>query len=190
MSNATQCSRLLFPLLKFSKGLIDFHLSHLVFPKEMKEFTHKPSSSGWEIGRDKSHPTTGFSGTNDSKYILPVPVKQSDLPQQLHTNAAVLECLLRPENTVDSMFIQGVDVVDGTFLLHMAVRSTPAVRVILDVGAQVFELTNEGKQSSRWMIFPTLEVWVADANTDDCDRGCPKVVIYVANLRGTGCYLC
>ena len=123
----------------------------------MKEFTHKLSSSGWEIGRDKSHPTTGFSGTNDSKYILPVPVKQCDLPQQLHTNAAVLECLLRPENTVDSVFTQGVDVVDGTFLLHMAVRSDPAVRVILDVGAQVLELTNEGKQFYRLKIFPTLE---------------------------------
>ncbi len=86
LSNTTQCSKDIFPFLKFSKGLIDFYMSHLIFPKEMKEFTHKLSSSGWEIGRDKDHPTTGFSGTNDSRYLLPVRVKQCDLPQQLHVS--------------------------------------------------------------------------------------------------------
>ncbi|KAK0127299.1 hypothetical protein ONS96_006849 [Cadophora gregata f. sp. sojae] len=161
LSNSTQCSQMLFPLLKFSKGLIDFHMSHLVFPKEMKEFTHKLSSSGWEIGRDKSHTTTGFSGTNDSRYILPVPVKQCDMPQQLHTNAAVLECLLRPENTIDSRFTHNVDVVDANVLLHMAVHSDPAVRVILDVGAQVLELTNE-EFARKWLfMLPGSEVQAA-----------------------------
>lgn len=57
----------LFPWLRFSKFLIDYYLEHLVFPKEMKEFSNKLSSSGWEIAREKRHPTTGFSGTNDSK---------------------------------------------------------------------------------------------------------------------------
>lgn len=145
LSNATQCTRLLFPLLRFSKGLIDFYMSQLVFPKEMKEFVHKLSSSGWEIGRDKNHPTTGFSGTNDSKYVLPVSIKQSDLPQQLHTNAAVLDCLLRPENSVDSTLSNGIGVLNAAVLLDMAVASNPPVRVILDVGAQVLELENEGK---------------------------------------------
>jgi hypothetical protein len=62
-----QCTQELFPCLRFSKGLIDFYLEHLVFPMEMKEFSNKLSSSGWEIAREKRHPTTGFSGTNDSK---------------------------------------------------------------------------------------------------------------------------
>lgn len=56
------------------------------------------------------------------------------------------------------MFTQGVDVVDGTLLLHMAILLDPALRVNLDVGAQVLELTNEGKQFSRLMVFRTLDV--------------------------------
>jgi hypothetical protein len=42
-----QCSHELFPWLRYSKGLIDYYLEHLVFPKEMKEFSNKLSSSGW-----------------------------------------------------------------------------------------------------------------------------------------------
>lgn len=42
-----QCSQELFPSLRYSKGLIDYFLQHLVFPKEMKEFSSKLSSSGW-----------------------------------------------------------------------------------------------------------------------------------------------
>lgn len=42
-----QCSLELFPSIRYSKGLIDYYLQHLVFPKEMKEFSNKLSSSGW-----------------------------------------------------------------------------------------------------------------------------------------------
>lgn len=35
----------LFPSLRYSKGVINYALSHLVFPKEMKEFSHKISAS-------------------------------------------------------------------------------------------------------------------------------------------------
>ncbi|XMA17316.1 hypothetical protein WAI453_010107 [Rhynchosporium graminicola] len=90
-----QCSQDLFPWLRFSKNLIDYYLEHLVFPKEMKEFSNKLSSSGWEIAREKRHATTGFSGTNDSKYMLPTPIKQVELLEQLSTNAEVLACLLQ-----------------------------------------------------------------------------------------------
>jgi hypothetical protein len=150
LSNEAQCSRDLFPFLKFSKSVIDFYMSHLVFPKEMKEFSHKLSSSGWEIGRDKNHPMTGFSGTNDSKYVLPVAVKQCDLPQQLQTNAAVLDCLLRPENTVDASFTSDVEILNAEVLLQMAIKSNPPIRVILDVGAQVLELRNEDV-AKKWL---------------------------------------
>lgn len=101
LSNTQQCCDELFPKLRYSKGLLDFYMSHLVFPKEMKEFPHKLSSSGWDIARDKTHPTTGFSGTNDSRFLLPISIRQTDLPQLLSTNAGVLNCLLRAENTFD-----------------------------------------------------------------------------------------
>lgn len=144
LSDTMQCSQTVFPSLRFAKGAIDFYMSRLVFPREMKEFPQKLSSSGWDIGRAKVHPTTGFSGTNDSRYILPLSISQCDLPPQLHTNAAVLDCLMRPENTFKhAMRESKSDSFDAESLLHLVIRSEPPVRVILDVGAQVLEWKNE-----------------------------------------------
>ncbi|KAF4622771.1 hypothetical protein G7Y89_g14255 [Cudoniella acicularis] len=47
--------------------------------------------------------TRGFSGTNDSRYVLPLSTSQRDLPAQLSTNAKVLGCLLRPENSFEDI---------------------------------------------------------------------------------------
>ena len=151
LSNAGQCSREVFPPLRFAKGLIDFYMSTIVFPAEMKEFPHKLSSSGWDIAREKTHPTTGFSGTNDSRYVLPLSITQGDLPPQLSTNAKVLDCLLRPENSFADV-IQSSDagVLDANALLKMALVLDPPVRVILDVGAQVLELENE-EMARAWL---------------------------------------
>jgi hypothetical protein len=59
-----QCITEVFPALRYSKKAIDYYLSFLVFPKEMKQFPQKLSGSGWDIGAKKIHPVTGFSGTN------------------------------------------------------------------------------------------------------------------------------
>ncbi|ESZ97758.1 hypothetical protein SBOR_1840 [Sclerotinia borealis F-4128] len=159
LSNLDQWSENVYAPLRRSKEMIDFYLSQLVFPKEMKEFPKKLSSSGWDIARTKKHPVTGFSGTNDSKYILPLSIQQQDLAEQLSTNAEVLACLLRPENSFDST-IMGEEF-DAEVLLKMAVMSKPTVRVILDVGAQVLELRNE-EVASRWLSqLPAVEVQAA-----------------------------
>lgn len=152
LSDPAQCSRAVFPPLRLAKGVIDFYLSHIVFPKEMKEFPEKLSSSGWDIARTKVHPTTGFSGTNDSRYVLPLSISQCDLPPQSHTNAAVLGCLLRPENSFQHA-AQGSrsKSLDGESLLQIVTESKPPVRVILDVGAQVLEWKNE-EIARRWLL--------------------------------------
>jgi len=94
LSNEGQCSKEVFLPLRFARGIINFYMPTIVFLAEMKEFPHKLSSSGWDIAQEKVHPTTGFSGTNDSRYILPLSIAQCDLPPQLSTNAKVLSCLL------------------------------------------------------------------------------------------------
>lgn len=119
-----QCSQIVFPSLRFAKGVIDFNMSRLVFPREMKEFPHKLSSSGWDIARGKVHPTTDFSGTNDSRYILPLSVSQCDLSPQLHTNSAVLGCLMRPENKFKyAMRESKRDIFDAESLLQLVIKS-------------------------------------------------------------------
>lgn len=151
LSDTKQCSQEVFPSFRFAKGAIDFYMSQLVFPREMKDFPQKLSSSGWDIGKTKVHPTTGFSGTNDSRYILPLSISQCDLPPQLHTNAAVLDCLMRPENTFKHARRESKsDSFDAESLLKLVIRSDPPVRVILDVGAQVLEWKNE-EVANAWL---------------------------------------
>ena len=156
MRDRVQCVKKVFPFLRYSKNAIDFYLSHIVFPKELKEFPHKLSASGWDIGHKKVEPTTGFSGTNDSRHILPLSVKHLDLPSQKDTNVRVLECLLQEKNSVAHFpppdeSEQSV----GRRFLAQATRMEPPVRVILDVGAQIVELSNQ----------QVAEVWLK-MNTD------------------------
>lgn len=162
LSDPAQCSQMVFPWLRLAKGAIDFYMSRIVFPKEMKEFPHKLSSSGWDIARAKVHPTTGFSGTNDSRYVLPLSISQCDLPSQLHTNAAMLGRLLRPENSFKhAMQESGRESLDAESLLQIVIMSEPQVRVILDVGAQVLEWRNEQVARTWLSRIPASEAQAA-----------------------------
>jgi len=133
-----QCITDVFPSLRYSKGTIDYFLSHIVFPKAMKEFPHKLTASGWDLGAVKSHPTTGFSGTNDSRQVLPLGVRYIDSKKQKHTNALVLAYLLQDESSVELLPPQ----TNAEQLLEIVNAMEPPTRVILDAGAQILEMNN------------------------------------------------
>ncbi|KAF2765282.1 hypothetical protein EJ03DRAFT_377931 [Teratosphaeria nubilosa] len=137
-----QCVELLFPPLRHGKSVVDYYLAHYVFPQEMIEYPHKLSASGWDLGKQRERLTTGFSGTNDSRRLLPLGAEFLDLATQKHTNALVLENLLRNENSVHLMQPIPAATTDADHLLSVALQLQPAVQVILDVGAQVLELNN------------------------------------------------
>lgn len=156
--------------VRYAKRTIDYFLQHVVFPKHMKEFPQKLSASGWDLGAVKSHPTTGFSGTIDSKSLLPLDVKYLDLPSQKGTNALVLEYLLRSENEVvmlpaiteasHNALTESVSPPssDAEALLDVLLaRGDRHLRVILDVGAQILELTNS----------QVAEMWLRKARDHD-----------------------
>ncbi len=197
LSDASQCERDVFPALRRVKHVVDFYLARVVFPAEMKEFAEKLAASGWDLVRGRGsqfrvgeaggvekrgqHPAaattvqradtkvTGFSGTNDSRYILPLPISQCDLPEQLHTNARVLAYLLRPENTYRHVLRSGGteagsnsecgggsgngdgESLTADQLLRIVVgEKERPVRVIIDVGAQVLELSNR-QVAAAWL---------------------------------------
>ncbi|EGX90693.1 hypothetical protein CCM_07113 [Cordyceps militaris CM01] len=162
-----------FPHLRHSKNVIDYFLSHLVFSKELKEFSHKLSASGWDLGAQKNHATTGFSGTNDSRHVLPLDVRQLDIQEQLHTNALVLENLLRPENKVQLLHSSDEKNHSSTKqLLEFVAATENQVHVILDVGAQVLELTNI-QVAKRWLeLVPPDQKQEAVVFFDDDDEIC------------------
>ncbi|CAK7226304.1 hypothetical protein SBRCBS47491_006184 [Sporothrix bragantina] len=147
-----QCTDRLFPYLRFSKAAIDYYLANLVFPVYMKESLDKISASGWDLTKTMKptarNVTTGFSGTNDARPLLPLSVKQLDLPHQNHTNALVLANLLQDENAVHCLPSHHAGGAEA--LLSEVVSMQPPVRVLLDVGAQVLELSNL-QAAQRWL---------------------------------------
>lgn len=138
-----QCSTQIFPAIRHRKKVVDYFCSNIVFPKEMKEFPHKLSGSGWDLGKLKAHPLTGFSGTKDSRALLPLNVEHLDLPEQRHTNALVLEYLLQRENSVKMLpRMPAQSTSEAEHLLQVVLQLEPAVQVLLDVGAQIIEMDN------------------------------------------------
>lgn len=141
--------------LRLSVTIINHFLSRFVFPVHAKQFNIKLQASGWDVpfhtdskvlssGARVSRPriTTGFSGTNDNRRLLPLTIEQQDLPGLSHTNAEVLTYLLQKRNrdyrvTVDS---RGKRLSEVGLLKQL---SDSKIRVLLDAGAFILEMDNQ-----------------------------------------------
>ena len=170
LEDPVQRNEHIFPQLRHCKAVIDFFLSTIVFPKHMKEFPHKLSTSGWDLAQDRSsfgQLVTGFSGTNDNRFLLPQMIKQVDLEAHVHTNAMGLDCLLRQENSKVIPLPEAVKDIRG-MLEHLR-DEEPDARVLLDVGAQVLELQNL-EVAQLWLemdLRPDIEAAVFVSSKDD-----------------------
>jgi hypothetical protein len=102
-NDETQVDEHLVPLFSRNTRVIDFYLSKVVFPRAAKEFPSKLSTSAWDLVEDKSNVTTGFSGTNDNRYLLPTSITQEDPVSQLSTNALVLHTFSSQKTTTTSV---------------------------------------------------------------------------------------
>lgn len=153
LEDQQQCEHLLFPALRFNKKTADFFMTNVVFPKEGKEFDQKLSTSGWDIpARPTSQKvTTGFSGTNDNRFLLPSIIAQHDLPELRHTSGKVLEFVSRPENLGYTCARDDKGAHLSTEALLQFIQSSDAnVRVLIDVGAQILDLAND-QVIGRWL---------------------------------------
>lgn len=173
MKDRHQAIHEIFPHFRFAKNAVDYFLSHIVFTKEMKEFPEKLSASGWDIGQIKTLPTTGFSGTCDSRNLMPLDMKHLDLPEQRHTNALVLSNILQQENSVAYIRkVDGTHSSDAEALLDLVISMEPRVQVILDVGAQILELTNLQLATAWLKKAPESQGKKAVVYFDDHDELC------------------
>lgn len=95
--------------------------------------------SAWDLCSDQfNHRVTGFSGTNDTQKILPLPIAQNDLKTLEKTNENMRKILLLPENrSYESLpaNVSGKEILD-----KLIERKIP---VLLDSGALMLELSNE-----------------------------------------------
>ena len=173
LKDDTMCAQHIFPHLRYHKAAVDYFLAQILFRKEMRGFTQKLTTSGWDIAKSKTYVTTGFSGTNDSKYLLPLTIGHLDLEGQRHTNASVLNCLLREENKVREVSPGELDGGGGAAgspseaFLRIITEGWPRIRVVLDVGAQILDLRNR-ELASRWLeMDPSAEAAIYVDENDE-----------------------
>ncbi|KAL8995005.1 MAG: hypothetical protein Q9169_005181 [Polycauliona sp. 2 TL-2023] len=164
-----QCNELLFPALRFNKRVADFFMTNVVFPKEGKEFDQKLTTSGWDIPAkpESRHITTGFSGTNDNRFLLPSSISQRDLPELQHTSGKVLTRLLQRESLLYACAQDDKGChLSSQGLLEFVVRTDSNIRVLIDVGAQILDLSNK-EVIARWLALDSCVDAGVFFNEDD-----------------------
>ncbi|KAI0593909.1 hypothetical protein F4775DRAFT_607001 [Biscogniauxia sp. FL1348] len=152
--------------VRYKVPVVDYYLNNFVFPLHAKQFRNKLQSNGWDIplfSSPKSHQstrnnllnkgrglTTGFSGTNDIKPLLPLTVKQDDLPSLASTNAEVLTYLLQPRSRNYEVIIDHNQrrLTEPGFL---GLLKRHNIRVLIDAGAYILEMSNL-ELAKRWLI--------------------------------------
>ncbi|KAL3481036.1 hypothetical protein BJX99DRAFT_254014 [Aspergillus californicus] len=172
--------------LRYNMAIINFFLDTNVFPQHARQFSTRLQMSGWDLplfdvgyGKRRSRHgssgllTTGFSGTNDDRFMLPLTIQQNDLPALSHTNAEVLSYLLEKRNM--SYMVAAAhngkrfSEVDLLHKLHEM-----GIRTLIDAGAHILELGNRDLVR-RWLAIdpqPPAAVyfdtsnkpWVVDRN--------------------------
>ena len=94
LDNRQMVLQRLYPLFQRHRGVVDFWLDEVVFPVEAKCFPQKITSTAWDLCTS-DHVTTGFSGTDDTRLLLPLSIQQMNLPSLACTNGIVLRNLLQ-----------------------------------------------------------------------------------------------
>lgn len=148
--------------VRHNVAVVDYFLNSFVFPRYAKQFQVKLQASGWDLPLESTYVrspasgktallsseelpmTTGFSGTNDGKRMLPLTICQQDLQGLSQTNAEVLTYLLQTRNR---QYILSADHlgrhISENELLHK-IHNTPGkrIRILIDAGAQILEMDN------------------------------------------------
>ncbi|CAF1228031.1 unnamed protein product [Adineta steineri] len=135
-----QRTHYLFPTLRYNMLVINYFLNYFVFLREAKQFPHKLVATAWDLSSSsRSKIITGFSGTNDTQLLLPIHIRQYDLPELQKTDAIVVNNLLQPEN--ESYRPLPINVTSME-ILELIIRFEKNINVILDVGALFVDGTN------------------------------------------------
>ncbi|KAJ0326470.1 hypothetical protein COL5a_006980 [Colletotrichum fioriniae] len=157
--------------LRYNITAIDYFMNNFVFPQHAKQFKVKLQSNGWDIplfsvhetdqstqakptgqrlAASSSAMTTGFSGTNDNRTMLPLTIMQDDLPGLSPTNAEVLTYLLHDRSRECHRVIgtRGARASEPDLLRELHRRG---MRILIDAGAQILEMDNE-TLAKQWLM--------------------------------------
>lgn len=146
----------LYSHLRLDRNVLNSYLNNWVFPLYAKQFGLKLSASAWDLPnfarpQKSTLPgarSTGFSGTNDNKSLLPLTIRQDDLPSLVQTNAEVLSYLLQPRNRhYHCAAYHGTRMTEEQLLRKI---SKEGMWVLIDAGAYILELSNQALVS-KWL---------------------------------------
>ncbi|CVK86307.1 uncharacterized protein FPRN_06247 [Fusarium proliferatum] len=149
--------REIWKVVRYNEVVIDYFLNNFVFPRHAKQFEVKLQANGWDIPlsplgstteNDKETTgkplSTGFSGTNDNRTMLPLNIQQQDLPSLHHTSAEVLTYLLHPRNRrcILPQDVRTLHMGRATEMDLLWCLQSKSIRILIDAGAQILEMDN------------------------------------------------
>ncbi|PQE19818.1 p-loop containing nucleoside triphosphate hydrolase protein [Rutstroemia sp. NJR-2017a WRK4] len=148
--------------LRLNRNVLDHYMNTFVFPVHAKQFGIKLQASGWDLplftrsqaGNGISCVrTTGFSGTNDNKMMLPLTIKQDDLESLRQTSAEVLTYILQSRNRrgYDVTSHQGKRLTEVELLNRVFHQK---IRILIDAGAYILEMDNRALVK-EWLTIDT-----------------------------------
>ncbi|PTB55328.1 hypothetical protein M431DRAFT_83309 [Trichoderma harzianum CBS 226.95] len=193
LENETQV-RLLWKFLCRTQAVANYYMNKFVFQPYARQFTIKLQASAWDIPQNSGEETapaartTGFSGTNDNKYLMPMNVEQEDLPGLLQTNAEVLSYLLQPRNRKYSVLVDHnlwrLSEHDMLKTIH-----DQGIRILIDSGAYILETGNrdlaklwlqvDGQAQAAVYFHSDNRAWVV--YRDPAKRDTPLLATRLAN---------
>lgn len=156
----------LYAHLRLDRNVLNSYLNSRVFPLYAKQFGLKLSASAWDLPnfprpQKQALPaarSTGFSGTNDNKSLLPLTIRQDDLPSLVQTNAEVLSYLLQGRNRrYHCAAYHGTRMTEEELLRKLFKEK---IMVLIDAGAYILELSNQALVSKWLEINPMAKAGV------------------------------
>eukprot|EP00899_Mesostigma_viride_P005774 jgi/Mesvir1/15198/Mv06434-RA.1 len=125
--------------------VVNFWLAYCLFPRETNQFEKRMSASAWDLAQASGSNGTviGFSGTNDLHRLMPLQVRQNDLPALQGTSGKMLDLLLREEER-DGSYTTLKAGTGPSWQAALDLCMARGVDALLDAGAFLVGASNRG----------------------------------------------
>ena len=144
LSDSNHKYEIVYPLFKMHTPVINYWLSEFLFPKEAKEFESRLSMSAWDLCDLNQNLVAGFSGTNDSRFLLPESMNYYDIPHLVGTNGQVISNLIYRNNLNNENINVYQNLIDNQNEVEILRKLYDnSIKVLLDIGALIIKLDNK-----------------------------------------------
>ena len=92
----------------------------------------------------------GFSGTNDSRFLLPESMNYYDIPHLIGTNGQVISNLIYRNNLNNNEKIYNVLIDNQNEIEILKIINENSTKVLLDIGALIIKLENK-QVAQEWL---------------------------------------